>query len=391
MEVLIGSYGIALHAAEFDAANGTLRKHRAVTVDTVPSPSFAVLRSDKRVCYAVGESGEGSVHALAVEPGPAVVTHHTGDTATAAFRPIDKLRLLNSVPSGGADPCHITISPDGKVLAVANYTGGTVFLHRLNEQDGSIGERVALLQHTHATHVDAARQEAAHPHAVVWAPRHGDQTSSTVHLLVVPDLGADRVYLYDVDTAAGSVRPHLEQPWFEVTPQGSGPRHIEFSHDAQHAYIINEMGNTVTVVAYDARVGSMHALQTVSTLPASLPADLFSNTAEIAISADGKTVYASNRGHDSIAVFQRDTSTGLLHPHPQSHVSTPSKPRHFALSPDGRWLLCGGQTADAIAVYAVAADGSLARVGEYEAGSDDGAVGTLVTPSPVCILFVQGL
>lgn len=341
--VYFGNYADALHAADFDASTGKLAHDRPVA--PLKGTSFLAKSSDGRHLYAVAESGKGSLFALAIQP---------DGTLTA----------LNSRPSEGAAPCAIALSPDGRFVAAANYNGGSVIVYQV-AADGSLGEKSAFFQHAHAADVFPGRQKAPHAHGVTW--------SLDGRLLLVPDLGGDRVYLYACDPATSAFQPNPAQPWLAV-PAGAGPRHAEFSPDGHHLYVINELSNTVSVAAYDPAAATFTDVETLSTLPPE-GSPVYSKTAEISLTPDGHTLYASNRGHDTLAVFTRDSATGRLTP--RGHVSVPANPRHFAISPDGRWLLSAGQDTSSVAVFAVDPfTGELTPAGE-----------PFATPKPVCIRF----
>ncbi len=338
----LGNYADAIHATDFDPATGRLGPSRAVA--PLARASFLDRSADGRFLYAVAEGKPGLLAAFAIGPDGALVP-------------------VNTRPSEGSGPCDIALSPEGRLVAVANYGGGSVSVHRV-AGDGALGETVAFFQHTHAADAHPDRQKRPHAHGVTWTPDG--------RLLLVPDLGGDRVYVYarqPDDTFA----PNPAQPWFALAP-AAGPRHAQFSPDGRHLYVINELDNTIAVATYQAEAATLALTQTLSTLPAEGFAG-FTKTAEIAVRPDGRFVYASNRGHDSIAVFARDADTGRLTP--GGHAAVPANPRHFALSPDGRWLLSAGQDADAIRVFAIdAVTGKLTP-----AGVD------LATPKPVCVRF----
>ena len=341
--LFLGNYADAIHAADFDTATGDLGPSRPVT--PLAKASFLAKSADQRFLYAVTESVGGALHAFAIG-------------AEAALSP------LNSRPSEGAAPCDIALSPNGQLVAAANYSGGSVILYRV-QADGGLGEKTAFFQHTYAANAHPDRQKHPHAHGVTWSPDG--------RLLLVPDLGGDRVYAYRCDPATGALAPNPAQAWLTLPP-GSGPRHARFSPDGRHLYIINELSNTLSAAAYDAATGALTLIETVSTLPA----EGFSGAttcAELAVHPAGHTVYASNRGHDSLAVFARDHDTGRLTL--RCHVSVPANPRHFALSPDARWLLAAGQTANQVVVFKIdATTGALTPTGR-----------TLQTPKPICIQF----
>ena len=340
--VFFGTYSKSIQAAAFDSATGRLGPAR----DAAPlaNASFLAKSPDGRFLYAVAEGREGGLHAFAIGPD-------------------DALTPLNTRPSEGPGPCDIAVSPDARLVAAANYSGGSVIVYALAD-DGALGEKIAFFQNTHASNAHPNRQKKPHAHGVTWSPDG--------RLLLVPDLGGDRVYIYSRDLGADVVTSNLAQPWLDLPP-ASGPRHAQFSPDGKHLYIINELDNTVAVTAFDAAGTTFKIVEIVTTLPADFTGE--TKTAEIAVHPAGHTVYASNRGHDSLAIFARDPATGRLTA--RGHVPVPKGPRHFALSPDARWLLSAGQDADRVAIFAVCTeDGSLT--------SQDA---DLVIAKPVCVRF----
>lgn len=340
--VFLGTYADSIQASAFDSATGLLGPARAAA--PVAKASFLAKSPDGRFLYAVAEGREGVLHAFAIGAD-------------------DSLTPLNTRSSEGPGACDIAVSPDGLLVAAANYSGGSVIVYAL-AADGSFGDKVAFFQNTHASQAHPNRQKNPHAHGVTWSPDG--------RLLLVPDLGGDRVYIYSRDLGANTVTTNLVQPWLELPP-ASGPRHAQFSPDGKHLYIINELDNTVAVTAFDAAAATLTIIEVVPTLPADFTGE--TKTAEIAVHPAGHTVYASNRGHDSLAVFNRDPATGRLTA--SGHVSVPKNPRHFALSPDAGWLLSAGQDADLVAVFAVdPSDGSLRPHGEPAAA-----------PRPVCVRF----
>jgi len=342
--VFFGTYSDSIQSAAFDSATGHLGPARAVA--PLAKASFLVKSPDGRFLYAVSEDGQGSLHAFAIQ--------------TEAD---DSLTPLNTRPSEGPAPCDIAVSPDGRLVAAANYSGGSAVIYALSS-DGSLGDKVAFFQNTHASQAHPNRQQNPHAHGVTWSP--------DARLLLVPDLGGDRVYIYSRDLETNAITSNLAQPWLDLPP-ASGPRHAQFSPDGQHLYVINELSNTVAVVTYNAPAATFAIVEIVPTLPADFSGE--TKIAEIAIHPAGHTVYASNRGHDSLAIFARDAATGRLTA--RGYVPVPKGPRHFALSPDARWLLSAGQDANRVAVFAVSpADGALTPRGP-----------DLEIAKPVCVRF----
>jgi len=341
--VHLGNYASAIQSVDFDPATGHFGEPRPVA--TLSKASFLARSQDGKFLYAVAENAGGTLNAFAV----------AADGALTA---------LNNRTSGGAGPCDIGISPDGKLVAAANYGGGSVVVYR-RAADGSLGEQAAFFQHTHASKAQADRQKTPHAHGITWSPDG--------RLLLVPDLGGDRVYLYAYDAAAGTVAPNPAQAWLEMAP-AAGPRHAQFPPEGRHLYIINELNNTLAVAAYDAAAGTLKLIEAVSTLPAEGFAGK-TTTAEVVVHPNGRTVYGSNRGHDTLAVFRLDADTGRLTL--TANVAVPAHPRHFALSPDARWLLVAGRDADRVDVFAVDAETGALKPTEEK----------LTTSKPVCVRF----
>src|SRR5688572_1912046 len=272
------------------------------------SPSFLALHPKKKFLYAVNEvGGSGGVSAYAIE----------GD---------GKLRPLNEQSARGAGACHLTVDPAGKYVLVANYGGGNIAALPIKE-DGALGEATGFVQHRGSS-VNPQRQKEPHAHSIY--------PGCDGKLVYASDLGTDQIYIYRLDPATGQLTAH-DPPAARVAP-GAGPRHLTFLPG--FAYVINEMGNTITVFKHDAQTGKFTEIQVIGTLPDGFSGN--SSTAEIFAHPNGKFVYGSNRGHDSIAVFRVDSASGKLAL--VEHEATQGKtPRNFGISPDGRWLVAANQ------------------------------------------------
>ncbi len=351
--VYIGTYtgqntnSKGIYAFRFDDKSGSLTPI-GLQAET-PSPSFLTFGKGGRVLYAVNElsnfNGEtsGSVTSFAV------------DAASGA------LRRLNVESSRGADPCFLQCDATGRSLAIANYTGGTLGIFPV-ESDGRLGP-AATVTGGRGSGPNAARQRGPHAHQVVFDP-------SNRYLLEV-DLGIDQVLVYRFDQATGRVTPN-DPPSVHLAP-GSGPRHLVFAPDGQHVFVIAEMASTITTLSWDGTKGVLRPSGTVSTLPAGYKGQ--SSTAEIAIHPNGRFLYGSNRGHDSIAVFHVDAAGTLtLVEHEPTRGRTP---RHFTLDPTGRWLIAANQDSGTLAVFAV----------DQKTGALTPSGPLAEVPSPVCVLF----
>jgi 6-phosphogluconolactonase len=344
-----GSMSKGIYLYRFDTKTGKLAAI-GLAAQTI-NPSFLAIDPSHRFLYAVNEVGNyqgkknGAVSAFAIDPS-------TG-----------KLRLLNQVSSGGADPCYVSVDATGKYALVANYTGGSIAVFPV-QKDGRLGGAAAFIQHTgHGTNLQ--RQEGPHAHSIDLSPDN--------RFAIVDDLGLDETLVYKFDQSKGSLT--LQQDAGVKADAGAGPRHFTFAPDGRFAYVLNEMGSTVSVLSYQASDGVLKRLQTISTLPKDFKGH--NDAAEIQVHPSGKFLYASNRGHDSIAVFAVDPDTGTLSL--VEYVSTKgSSPRNFTIDPTGSLVFVGNEKSDNIAVFRInAATGRLTPTDTI-----------LDIPQPVCIRFV---
>ncbi len=335
-----GSRGIYRFA--LDGESGALTD--PILAAETENPSFLTFHPSGGVLYAVNEVARGAVSAFRVDPA-------TGNLA-----------LLNQQPSAGADPCHLVVDRQGRNLLVANYTGGSVAVLPL-DADGRLRPASAVRQHTGRGPVPA-RQEGPHAHAVAL--------DAAEQFALAADLGADRIFVYRYGAAAGTLDPN--DPAAAPLEPGSGPRHVAWHPAGQYLYVINELRSTLTSFRYDAARGTLETLQTVTTLPAGGSPETIA--AEVAISPDGRFLYGSNRGHDSLAVFAIDPASGALAP--LGHVSSGGRtPRHLAIDASGRWLLVANQDSDAITLFGI--DGA--------SGFPCPAATGPTIPKPVCVVF----
>lgn len=308
------------------------------------SPSFLAVHPNGKLMYAVGEAGKaGTVSAFAIQPD-------------------GSLKLLNAKSSGGSGPCHVNVDPSGKAVLVANYGGGSCASLPI-QADGSLGEAAAVMQHTGSS-VNPSRQKEPHAHSINLDPAG--------RFAFCADLGLDKILVYKFDPATAAIAPN--DPPHAAVPPGSGPRHFAFRPDGKFAYACGEMTSTVIAFAYDAAKGSLSEIQVISTLPEEVKGN---STAEIVAHPNGKTLYCSNRGHDSIAVYDIDPASGKLTS--KGQVKTGGKtPRNFAIEPSGRWLFAAGQGSDTIHVLKIGADGGLTPTQTV-----------VKVPKPVCVRFVK--
>jgi 6-phosphogluconolactonase len=337
-----------IYAFRFDAASGQLTPV-GVAAQT-PDPSFLTISSNQKFLYAVNElptfEGKSS----------GAVTSYSLDRKTG------KLTQLNQVPSGGADPCYVSLDHSGKYLLVANYTGGSVATFPVGP-DGRLRAASAFVQHA-GSGPNKEHQEGPHAHYIA--------TSADNRHVFVADLGLDEVLIYRFDPSNGSLTPS-DPPYAKLAP-GAGPRHLAFHPNGKFAYVLSELNSTVTTFAFDPASTSFSNLQVLSTIPKDFTPH--NDTAEIVVHPSGKFLYASNRGRDSIAVFAIDPSKGTLTP--AGDFSTTGKtPRNFALDPTGKFLLAANQESNNIAVFRInLATGALTPTGP-----------ATEVPAPVDIVF----
>lgn len=333
-----------IYLADFDSATGTLTEPSLVA--EYRNPGFLALHPTKPLLYACGQPNKefpdksNSVAAFAIGEG-------------------SQLKFLGEASVGGRGACHVAIDATGRTAAIANYGDGTFSTIRLGE-DGVPGE-VATLISSHGSGPNRNRQDGPHAHGVYFdkANKH----------LFVPDLGLDKVLVHPFDASTSKLGEAIDP--LETKP-GAGPRHMAFSPDEKHAYVINELDNTVLAAAY--ADGKFTVLGTTATLPQDFSGG--NTTAEIEVHPSGKFVYGSNRGHNSIVVYARDPATGSLTF--LQHAPCGGKtPRHFKIDPTGKWLLCAHQDSNTISVLKL--DPETGKLGAPEK--------TVSSPSPICLVF----
>jgi 6-phosphogluconolactonase len=323
---------------------------RCVSAINSINPSFLTIDRSKRYLYAVNEVGEylgkpgGGVSAFAIDPANG------------------NLRLLNQQATQGADPCHLTIDSRKRSLLVANYTGGSVSVLPVRT-DGTLGMVSEVLQHEGSGPKE--QQKGPHAHCVILDPNERYAFAS--------NLGTDKVMIYRFDRATGKLTP-AQQPFAELKA-GAGPRHLTLHPSGKYLYVINELDSTMAVFGYDARNGTLTLIETVSTLPEDFSG--VSYCADVHVSASGRFLYGSNRGHNSIVVFEIDQQTGKLKL--VQHRSTEGDwPRNFALDPSGQFLLVANQRSDNVVTFILDE-----RTGQIIAKMENHEI-----PSPVCLKFL---
>ncbi len=347
----VGTYTSAkskgIYYGKFEPASGKI-EFKGLAAQTI-SPSFLAVNPDKNYLYAVNEANlrgqkEGGVTAFQINK-------TTGE-----------LKEINQTLSGGNSPCHLTTDRTGKYLLVANYGSGTVACFKLNKE-GGIEEKTAQIQHS-GSGANQSRQKGPHAH---WA---GFSTNNKYAF--VCDLGLDKILIYKFDESNGDLKPN-DPPYVKLN-DGSGPRHLSFHPNEKFAFVINELDSTITAIEYNN--GSFKKLNSVKTLPTDFTGQ--NATAEIEVHPNGRFIYGSNRGHDSIVCFEffPDKKNFQLI---QTISSGGNVPRSFAITPDGNYLIAANQATDNLTVFKINSNtGTLTTVDEkVEVGS------------PVCIIFMK--
>ncbi len=321
--VYIGSYadkeGPGIYVCELNTESGALTVTQSL--DGFANPTFLNIDQDKQRVYSIGEMF--------------VQDKKVGEVSTFAIKQqTGKLELLARVKSVDSTTCHIQRDKSSSRLTVTSYHGGMVGVLPI-DQDGQAGIVSDVAQHSGSS-VDPERQDRPHPHSSFYSPDE--------KYLLVQDLGLDQIIVYLVDKDNNALAQHQTLKLHD----GAGPRHLVFHPNGKFAYVINELDSTVTTLGWDGQNGRLTVLQTISTLPDNVDAE--NGCAEIAISACGRFVYGSNRGHDSIVVYEVNADSGQLKL--VQHISSGGgHPRHFALTADGKFVLVANRDANNVVTF----------------------------------------
>lgn len=337
-----------IYVLEFNVNTGSLIQKDFCS--GIENPSFLVVDRNKKFLYAVSEienfenEKSGGIYAYKIDQ-----ENHS-------------LHFINSVFSNGAHPCHLTIDRNDKYVIVANYSGGNISVIKIND-DGSLGKRTDFVQH-YGKSLNKSRQEAPHTHSV--------NIDASNKFVIAADLGIDKLMLYKFDDVNGKLNP-TEQIYIETNP-GAGPRHFTFHPNGKFAFVINELDCTITSLHFNPIDYLIEQIETVSTLPGDFNGE--NTCADIHVHPNGKFIYGSNRGHDSIAVFYFDETAGKLSL--IQHQSTLGRtPRNFAIDPSGKFLLTANQNSDSIIVFSI----------DQLTGKLSATNQKIEIPSPVCLQF----
>lgn len=342
-----GGKDAAIHAYQLDLATGALKLAQRTT--DVQNPFFLAIAPSQKYLYSIHAKQFGGK-----EPEEVAAYEIVGRTG--------QLKLLNRQSAMGSAACYLDVDATGKTVVVANYTTGNVASLPVQE-DGALGKSVSLFQHAGSS-VAAARQKEPHAHCIVVSPDN--------RYAYAADLGLDQVLCYRLDAAKATLTPN--QPPFAKTPPGGGPRHLTFHPNGKHLYVINEMGNSVTLFDYEANTGTLTEKQTIATVPKDFAGKSY--TADLKITPNGQFLYGTNRGHDSIASYRiaADGRLTLLAIDP----SLGKGPQNLAIAA-GKLLLCANMPGNNVAVFKI----------DEKTGGLSSAGTPISMPSPSCIKLLS--
>ena len=343
--------GKGIYFLALDGKNGKIDRDTLYGRNAFHSvnPSFLAVSPDKKTLFAVNE-----------------LNPNDGDSGTVSSYLIDSLThelyYINNQKTGAYAPCHVSVDATGSYIFVANYVGGVLKMYPVYKS-GSIGDASQTIK-LEGSSTNKNRQESSHPHSINISPNN--------KFAYVPDLGTDKIMIYRLDLENGMMLP-AEQPFVKVQ-NGAGPRHFAFHPNGEKAYVINELDATVNAFDYNDANGQLTEIQSITTLPPDYKG--FNGCADIHVHPSGKFLYASNRGHNSIVIYNINEVTGQLTL--VGHEPTKGKfPRNFVIDPSGHYLLVANQNTNGIFLFKINQ-----KTGELE------VVDKTKVPTPVCLKFL---
>ncbi|MDG1893274.1 MAG: lactonase family protein [Fuerstiella sp.] len=353
--VFIGTYSRGDSASKgiytclFDDESGRLTSPTLAT--EADNPSFLAIHPSQDVVFACNETNDfggestGAVSAFRVNRSDGTLT------------------LVNQQPTGGGAPCHCNVDATGRYLLLANYVGGNVAVFPI-EKSGALAARSCLINHV-GSGPNSQRQEAPHAHSI--------NLSTENRFAYAADLGTDRIMIYRFDDQAGRLVPSAADS--VPIPAGGGPRHFSIHPSGRFAFTNNELTCEVTAFSRNSTTGALTAIQQISTLPENF--DGRKSTAECLVHPNGRFLYVSNRGHDSIAVYDIDQKNGRL-TMVDIEKTAGREPRNFVIDPTGRWLLAENQNSDSVVVMKI----------DTATGALTPTLSTISVGKPVCIRII---
>jgi len=335
------SEGIYLCSLNTDTGEISLKR----TFKGIDNPSFLKLSPDRKYLYVVSRATP-------------VVEKEGGFVIAYKLKGNGDLQFLNKQVSNGSGPCHVDVSGDGKYVAIATYGGGTTSLYSI-QKDGRLNKAKSIIINE-GSGPNEARQNEPHAHSIKFSPFD--------NMVFSADLGTDQLNIYKLENSLITA----DQPFVKLEG-GAGPRHFEFHPDGEVIYVINELNSTVSAIIK--QTDKWEVFQNISTLPENFEGESY--CADIHISSNGKYLYGSNRGHNSIAVFKVNSENKTL-----TSLGTVSVegdwPRNFGITPDGNWMLVANQNSNDITAFKIDRDTGMP---EFTGKKFD-------LPSPVCIEFL---
>ncbi|MFT6617782.1 MAG: 6-phosphogluconolactonase [Limisphaerales bacterium] len=319
-------------AFRMNPKSGALK--RAAQTADAEFPFFMALSPDQRVLYAIHTESFGKdINQVAAYS----LKGRSGN-----------LKLINRQPTHGKASCYLDVDATGKTLLVANYLTGDIGSVPL-KKNGSLGRMVSLFRHK-GSGADPKRQKGPNAHCIVVSPDN--------RFAFAADLGIDKVMSYRLEPELGKLTRN--KPSFTKVPPGSGPRHLTFHPDGKFVYLINELANTLSVFRYTAKTGTLTDIQNISTLPKAYEGR--THTADLKITPNGKFLFGTNRGHDSIASYRigKDGKLKLIEITP----SLGKGPQNLAVAPDGRHLFCANMPGNNLVTFRIGETGKLEAVGK---------------------------
>jgi 6-phosphogluconolactonase len=339
-----------------NSTTGTLTFVRVTgTPQTLANPSFLALDPHGRYLFCGNEIAnyEGRQSGS--------VTSFSIDSATG------ELTEINRQPTEGRNPAHVTVDPTGRFVFAANYSGTTTATNHVAvipiEAGGRLGTPTQIVTHTGTLGPNTGRQEAPHAHQVMVDPAGRWITAN--------DLGLDRTFVYFLDRNEGRLIAN-DNPI--PAPAGGGPRHLAFHPNGRWTYVLRELNSTLGAYVWDTERGAGTLINSLSTLPSWYVG--INTTAQVVVSPDGRFVYASNRGHDSIAVFSIDQSTGGI-TYLGEHWTFGETPRNFNIDPSGTFMYVAHQNTDNIVTFRI----------NRTTGRLEFTEQVITLGQPVCIVF----
>ena len=347
VDVWLGTAKTGIYHSTLDVSNGKLSE--PTLVSEISGAGFLAMHPNGRILYSTNRENEGGVTAFLI------IDKSPNKSA--------RLEQLQSIATGDGGAACVAVDKLGKVLMSAQYGGGSTSTYQL-KPNGDLLALAANIEHGKGSGVNAKRQATAHPHWVGTSPDN--------QFLLVPDLGTDQVFQYQLNTETGDISLKSKIP----VPPGSGPRHMKFHPSGEYAFVLNELTLTISVFRYDQTNGTFQEIQNIETLPLELKDRHLNSAAEIRVHPSGKFVYSSNRGHDSISVFKFSSDNNKLELVERESVRG-AWPRNFNIDPSGKWLLAAGRHSNTLAVFEI----------DQDSGELTYARQIVNVPAPICVLF----